>query len=128
MAKILISSTCYDLKEIRNQLDRFLKTIGHEPVLSDKNDIFYDPDSHTHTSCIEAVSKCDMVIFVIGGRFGGTAIPDAYKTLESTAIYNLLDKSLAAAFEQAFDNKVFSITQLEVLKAIQLGKPVLFLI
>ena len=124
MAKILISSTCYDLKEIRDQLGRFLKTMGHEPILSDQNDIFYDPDLHTHTSCVEAVSKCDMVIFIVGGRFGGPAIPDAYESLDGTEIYNLLDKNLAAALEQAFKDKIFSITQLEVLHAIQLGKPV----
>lgn len=124
MAKILISSTCYDLKETRNQLEFFLKTIGHDPVLSENNDVFYNPRLHTHTSCVEFVSKCDMVIFLIGGRFGGTAIPDAYETLNSSEIHSLLDNSFSSAIDQALECKLFSITQLEVLKAIQLGKPV----
>ena len=40
--RVFISSTCYDLQEIRFQLRRFIQDIGYEPVMSEFGDIFYD--------------------------------------------------------------------------------------
>lgn len=40
--RIFVSSTCYDLQEIRVNLKEYLKSFGYEPILSEFNDIFYD--------------------------------------------------------------------------------------
>ena len=120
MIKVFVSSTCYDLKEIRDQLKRFISSFGCTPILSDQNDVFYDPDIHTHTSCIEEVSKCDMMILIIGGRFGGEAVPEAYERLNQGE----LSKIFNGKFDDYSNEKLFSITQLEALKAIEIGIPV----
>ena len=120
MVKAFVSSTCMDVKEIRKQLDTYLCDAGIKPVLSDFGDVFYDPALHTHTSCVEEVAKCDMLIFIIGRRFGGLAVPEAYEHMDKEALSTLLDDS----FEKAFEQRLFSITQLEVLKAIEMGIPV----
>ncbi|EHR0248231.1 DUF4062 domain-containing protein [Vibrio parahaemolyticus] len=69
--RVFISSTCYDLKHIRENLKYFVKTIGYEPVLSDEGDVFYDPTAHTHDSCLKEVETCQLFILIIGGRYGG---------------------------------------------------------
>lgn len=69
--RVFISSTCYDLKHIRENLKFFVKTIGYEPVLSDEGDVFYSPYSHTHESCLKEVETCQLFILIIGGRYGG---------------------------------------------------------
>lgn len=69
--RVFISSTCYDLKHIRENLKFFVKTIGYEPVLSDDGDVFYSPYSHTHESCLKEVESCQLFILIIGGRYGG---------------------------------------------------------
>lgn len=69
--RVFISSTCYDLKYIRENLKYFVRTIGYEPILSEEGDIFYDPGQHTHDACIAEISTCQMMILIIGGRFGG---------------------------------------------------------
>jgi len=94
--------------------------MGYHPILSEHNDVFFDPNLHTHASCVEAVASCDMMILIIGGRFGGTAVPDAYETLDRDELSKILD----SGFEERFDKKNFSITQLEVLKAIEAGIPI----
>ena len=38
--KVFISSTCFDLSEIREQLSRFISNYGFEPVLSEHGDVF----------------------------------------------------------------------------------------
>lgn len=69
--KIFVSSTCYDLNIVRGQLRSFINTIGYEPVMSDYNDVLYDPRDHTHESCVKEIQSSDMVILIIGSRFGG---------------------------------------------------------
>lgn len=72
--RVFISSTCYDLKHIRESLKYFVKTVGYDPVLSDDGDVFYNPSAHTHDSCLKEVETCQLFILIIGGRYGGTFI------------------------------------------------------
>lgn len=72
--RVFISSTCYDLKHIRESLKYFVKTVGYDPVLSDDGDVFYNPSAHTHDSCIKEVETCQLFILIIGGRYGGTFV------------------------------------------------------
>lgn len=69
--RVFISSTCYDLKHIRENLKYFVKTIGYEPVLSEDGDVFYGPSNHTHDACLKEVQTCQIFVLVIGGRYGG---------------------------------------------------------
>ncbi len=36
--KVFVSSTCYDLALVRNQLRTFIQNLGHDPIMSDYND------------------------------------------------------------------------------------------
>lgn len=69
--RIFVSSTCYDLKYIRENLKYFIRNLGYEPVLSDDGGVFYDPSTHTHDSCLIEVPNCQLFVLIIGGRFGG---------------------------------------------------------
>ncbi len=55
--------------------------------MSDKGDIFYHPDLHTHESCLSEVSNCQLFILIIGGRFGGKYKVDPTKSI-TNAEYN----------------------------------------
>lgn len=68
--KVFVSSTCYDLKYIRENIKFFVKTLGYEPVLSEEGSVFFDPKSHTHDACLGEVPNCQLFVLVIGGRFG----------------------------------------------------------
>lgn len=72
--RVFISSTCYDLKHIRESLKYFVSNLGYEPVLSDDGDVFYNPLKHTHESCIDEVSNCQIFVLIIGGRYGGNFV------------------------------------------------------
>jgi hypothetical protein len=117
--RVFVSSTCYDLLVIRSQLRQFIERLGHEPVMSDYNDVVYDPASHTHTSCIDEVSGVDAVIVIIGSRFGGTVVPQALQTVDVEAL-----KAVSKSHEILKTKERLSITQLEVLKAIERSVPV----
>ena len=117
--KIFVSSTCYDLGIIRSQLKSFIENMGYDAVLSEYNDIFYDPKDHTHESCVKEVTNADLVILIIGSRFGGKGIPNLqslidFKTLSTSSLKTgVLDKQ---------DN--LSVTQYEIFKAIESDIPI----
>ncbi len=117
--KIFLSSTCYDLGMVREQLRSFFLRLGYDPILSEYSDVRYDPRTHTHTSCIQEVPNADVVVLLIGPRFGGRAVPEA---LGSIDIENLLKSSFDVTVLR--EPETLSITQLEVLKAIDATIPV----
>ena len=79
--KVFISSTCYDLGQIRDNLYEFIESYYFEPMLSEKGDVFYHPDLHTHESCITEIENCQLFILIIGGRFGGKYKFDPKKSI-----------------------------------------------
>lgn len=117
--RVFLSSTCYDLSVVRGQLRQFIEGLGHDPVMSDYNDVVYDPRTHTHTSCIDEVAGADAVVVIIGSRFGGKVIPQALAKVDLEAL-KLISKNNELL--KSKDN--ISITQLEVLKAIEASIPV----
>ncbi len=117
--RAFVSSTCYDLDILRSELRPFIASLGYEPVMSEYSDVLFDPRAHTHENCVKEVLACDMVILIIGSRFGGTAIPPAFAQLDLDALQQLSTKpSILEAKER------LSITQLEVLKAVEQSVPV----
>lgn len=117
--RVFVSSTCFDLSVMRGQLRAFIESIGFEPVMSDYHDVVYDPRAHTHTSCIDEVESCDMVVVVIGSRFGGRVVPQAVSRADLESLSNV---SKSADLLKKSDN--LSITQLEVLKAVSCALPI----
>jgi hypothetical protein len=68
--RIFVSSTCYDLQEIRFQLRDFIKGFGYEPVMSEFDGIFYNYESHVQDSCLAEISKCQLFLLVVGNNYG----------------------------------------------------------
>jgi hypothetical protein len=68
--RIFISSTCYDLKYIRENLRYFINTLGYDPILSEEGSVFYDPQLHITDACLAEVPLCQLFILIIGGHFG----------------------------------------------------------
>ncbi|HDV1707549.1 TPA: DUF4062 domain-containing protein, partial [Escherichia coli] len=79
----------------------------------------YDPRQHTHTSCIDEVSSADVVVLIIGSRFGGKVVPEA---LTKVDFDSLQEPGKTIEFLKKKEN--ISITQLEILKAIESGIPI----
>lgn len=79
--RVFISSTCYDLNEVREILESYLDEIYFETILSNKGHVYYQPGLHTHDSCLKEISNCDLFILIIGGRYGGTYISDETKSI-----------------------------------------------
>jgi hypothetical protein len=103
--RVFVSSTCYDLKYIRENLRYFINTLGYEPVLSEEGAVYYDPTLDTQDSCLREIPSCQMLVLIIGGRFG-----EAYKDTEKSITnyeYSEAVKSKIPVFALV-DNSVLS--------------------
>lgn len=68
---VFVSSTCFDLSQVRADLRDFLISSGLDPVLSEYNSFPVNPDSSTVENCLEAVKRrADIFVLIVGGRYG----------------------------------------------------------
>lgn len=68
--RIFISSTYYDLKNVRDDLQIFITNQGYEPVLYERGHIAFGKDEKFDSSCYREIPSCDIVVAIIGGRRG----------------------------------------------------------
>jgi hypothetical protein len=71
--RIFVSSTYYDLKTVRSDLERFIESMGYEPVLNEKGHIPYGNERKLEEYCYKEVGACDMIVSIIGGRYGSSS-------------------------------------------------------
>lgn len=68
---MFISSTCYDLKQVRNDIRLFLESLGINPILSEFDSFPVDPDITAVENCLKVVDeRSDLFLLVVGGRYG----------------------------------------------------------
>lgn len=68
--RVFISSTYYDLKQTRENLDQFLHSLGYDTVRNEHGDIPYGNKEELEKYCYKEVSNIDILVSIIGGRFG----------------------------------------------------------
>lgn len=69
--KIFLSSTCYDLKQIRTDLFEYFYGAGYTPYLSENHDFPINPQKDTIDNCIENVkNNTDIFVLIVGNRYG----------------------------------------------------------
>ena len=71
--RVFISSTYYDLKQTRENLDQFLHSLGYDTVRNEHGDIPYGNKEELEKYCYKEVSNIDILVSIIGGRFGSEA-------------------------------------------------------
>ena len=102
----MVSSTFYDLRQIRDDLRQFIEGLGYQPLLSEHPSFPIDPDATTIENCRRRVEQdADVLVLVIGGRYGSIdATPNTSVTnLEYTSarhkripIYVFIDPQVLA--------------------------------
>jgi Domain of unknown function (DUF4062) len=70
--QVMVSSTFFDLKQVRADLGRFLVDhLGCTPLISEWASFPIDPDVNTIENCRRRVEReADILILIIGGRYG----------------------------------------------------------
>ena len=68
--RVFISSTYYDLKEVRNTIGNFVTNMGYEAIMHERAGVAYTQDKPLEEDCYHELASCDIVVCVIGSKFG----------------------------------------------------------
>ena len=91
---VFVSSTCYDLKHVREELKRFFEeNYGFQTMLSEFDSFPIDPCKGTFENCIENVDKsADIFVLIIGTRYG--YITDSGKSITNLEYLHAKEKGI----------------------------------
>lgn len=101
--RVFVSSTYYDLKYVRERLERFISAYCFDPILFESDEVFFNPNISLDESCYKEVENCHMMILIVGGRYG----------------------SLASEQKEKYEKQYISITRKEYETARQKGIPIM---
>ena len=87
--RVFISSTFYDLRYVREDLERFVKEMGYEPVRHETGSIPYSKEKPLEESAYQEVTQSDIIVCVVGGRYGSDSA-----TQEGSITQNELQEAL----------------------------------
>ncbi|HLO16812.1 MAG TPA: DUF4062 domain-containing protein [Anaerolineales bacterium] len=87
--RVFISSTFYDLHYIREDLERFVREMGYEPVRHETGSIPYSREAPLEESAYQEVNLSDIIVCIIGGRYGS-----ASSTRDGSITQNELEEAL----------------------------------
>lgn len=113
--RVFISSTYYDLKQVRADLERFIKELGYESILNERGNIAYGNAEKLEEYCYKEVGLCDIVIAIIGGRLGSSSTDESHSSItqkeivtalkNNKQVYIFIEKNVLAEFQTYLINK-----------------------
>jgi hypothetical protein len=88
--RVFISSTFYDLRHVRADLDWFIKDMGYVPIRNEGGDIPYGREDELEQYCYREIERCDIMIGIVGGRFGHASKIDNEYSISQTELKSAL--------------------------------------
>ena len=90
---IFVSSTCYDLSQIRNDIRQCIIDLGHYPILSESQDFPINPQLSNTENCINAVkNEADIFVLIIGSKYG--SVIESGKSITNTEFLTAFNKGI----------------------------------
>lgn len=109
--RVFVSSTYYDLKHVRERIEKFIDNYGFEPILFESDKVTYQHGKEIDHSAYFEVGLCHIMVLIVGGRYGSLSSQN-----------NLEDE------RKKYDEDYISITRKEFETANQKNIPVLIFI
>ena len=113
--RIFLSSTCYDLKALREHLREKIEGMGHELLASEYSSFPISPDLTTIENCKKVVREhADLLVLIVGGKRG---------SLDATGTRSVVNAEYLEARSRGIDSFVFVDKQVLDLLPIYLKNP-----
>lgn len=112
--KIFLSSTFYDLRQVRADIERFIKDLGYEPVLNEQGNIPYGKEDKLEAYCYKEINNVDILVSIVGGRFGSKSKVDKHSISQmelktayelNKQVYIFIEKSVYNEYQFYLTNK-----------------------
>ncbi|WBX96942.1 DUF4062 domain-containing protein [Chryseobacterium gambrini] len=90
---IFVSSTCYDLSQLRANLYDFINSCGHNPFLSEYDNFPISTELNSIENCIKNVKdNADILVLIVGSRYG--SIIENGKSITNTEFLTAKQKGI----------------------------------
>ncbi len=76
--RVFVSSTFYDLKQVRTDLQAFISQMGYDAVLHERSNVPYGNAARLEDYCYREVNLVEVLISIIGGRYGSSSSNPEY--------------------------------------------------
>lgn len=112
--RVFISSTFYDLRYVREDIERFVLELGYEPVRYEGGAVPYSSKAPLEESAYREVAFCDIIVCVLGGRYGTDSATRAGSITQNelmealdkgVQVYVFVDQNVLTEFETYRLNK-----------------------
>jgi hypothetical protein len=92
--RVFLSSTYYDLHQSREDIERFIKSLGYDCVRHEAGAIPYSKDTRLEVSAYREVETCDIFVAIIGGKFGSESKDISGHSITQNEIVRALEKGI----------------------------------
>ncbi len=85
-SKVFVSSTVYDLLDVRAELGQDIRDMGMEPLLSDSgtSEFVVQPKEDSIETCLSNVRMCDFFLLILSRRYGPSLLKTGYDDISAT--------------------------------------------
>lgn len=92
--RIFISSTYYDFKHVRSDIERAITNLGYEAIRHETGAVPYSKDENLESGAYREVELSDVIVFVMGGRFGNKSKDNPGYSISQSELKRALDKGI----------------------------------
>jgi len=84
--KVFVSSTCFDLIDLRAEVEAELKLMGCAPIMSDRQSAEFEvsPDANSIQTCLNNIQNADYVIIILSQRYGPSLKDAGFEDVSAT--------------------------------------------
>lgn len=92
--RVFLSSTYYNLYQSREDIERFVRSLGYDCVRHESGAIPYARDARLEASAYKEIDTCDILVTIIGGKFGTESKDTAGASITQNEITRALEKGI----------------------------------
>ena len=92
--RIFISSTFYDLRQVRDDLDRSIRELGYDSVRHEAGSVSYSKEERLEAAAYREVELCDIIVAVVGGRFGTESQEEPEHSISRMELSRALERGI----------------------------------
>ena len=92
--RVFISSTFYDLRQVRSDIERFIRELGYEPVRHEAGSVPYSKDESLESGAYREIELSDVIIFITGGNFGTESEEEPGYSISQVELKRALERGI----------------------------------
>ncbi len=89
--RVFISSTFYNFVQLREDIARFIIDLGYEAVRHETGEVAYGSHEALDQYAYGTVESCDILIALIGGRFGSASSDDRERSISQKELTRAIE-------------------------------------